>query len=73
MQRMIVDLHIAPEEFQRWYRSGVNIVHAKARDGRSVNFPASCLQPFVAHDGVHGTFAIRFDDHFKLLGVERLG
>ncbi|MFZ5602717.1 MAG: DUF2835 domain-containing protein [Pseudomonadota bacterium] len=72
MPRLIVDLHIAPDEYQRWYRGGVQMVNALARDGRRVNFPASSLQRFVRHDGVHGSFAILFDDQFKLIGVERL-
>ena len=72
MQRLIIDLHITPDEYQRWYRGGAQVVNAVARDGRRVSFPASSLQRFVRHDGVHGSFAIQFDANFKLIGVERL-
>ena len=69
---MIVDIHISADEYVRWYQGGVRFVSAVARDGRRVNFPASSLQPFVQHTGVHGTFAIHFDQHNKLQRVERL-
>lgn len=72
MAYMIVDLHISADEFQRWYQGGPRVVSAVARDGRRVQFPASSLQPFVQHSGVHGTFAIYFDQNNRLQRVERL-
>lgn len=72
MARLVVDLHIPADEYVRWYRGGPRVVSAVARDGRRVQFPAASLQPFVTHDGVHGTFAIHFDDNHKLQRVERL-
>lgn len=72
MAYMIVDIAISGEEFLRWYQGGAKVVSVVARDGRRVQFPASSLQPFVQHSGVHGTFAIYFDQHNKLQRVERL-
>lgn len=73
MAHLIFDLHISRDEYLRWYQGGAREVNAVARDGRRVRFPASSLQRFVQSDGVHGTFAVYFDDHNKLIGVERLG
>lgn len=72
MAYMVVDLHISADEYLRWYQGGARVVNAVARDGRRVQFPASSLQMFVDHTGVHGTFAIHFDSNNKLQRVERL-
>lgn len=72
MAYLVVDLHISADEYLRWYQGGAKVVHAKTRDGRSIQFPAGSLQPFVDHAGVHGTFAIHFDQRNKLQRVERL-
>ena len=72
MAFMIVDLNISAEEYIRWYQGNARAVTAKSRDGRRIQFPASCLQPFVQHAGVKGTFAIYFDENNKLQRVERL-
>ena len=72
MAALVVDLNIPAEEFLRWYKGGVKVVNAVARDGRRVQFPADSLQPFVQHSGIQGTFAIHFDANNKLQRVERL-
>lgn len=72
MAYLVVDLHIAADEFLRWYQGGPQVVNAVARDGRRVQFPAASLQPFVSHNGVRGTFAIHFDRDNKLQRIERL-
>jgi len=48
------------------------MVHARSRDGRSVNFPTGILQRFVSREGVQGTFVINYDDTNKFVSVERL-
>jgi hypothetical protein len=73
MAYLVIDLHISRDEYLRWYQGGARAVNAVARDGRRVNFPAASLQRFVGHDGVHGTFAIHFDQNNRLERVERLG
>ncbi len=72
MAYLIVDVHINADEYIRWYQGGARVVSAVARDGRRIQFPAGSLQPFVEHSGVHGTFAIHFDQNNKLERVERL-
>lgn len=73
MQRIIVDISIPPEEWIRLYQGHVTDVHARARDGRSVRFPARILSRFFLEDGIRGSFCILFDDQGRFVSVERLG
>ncbi|TVP53216.1 MAG: DUF2835 family protein [Halomonadaceae bacterium] len=71
---IVVDVAIPREEWLRIYYdgSGKNL-RAKARDGRSVVFPANILHPFISHEGVHGCFMITFDDSGRFEAVSQLG
>ncbi|MFE8073152.1 DUF2835 domain-containing protein [Marinobacteraceae bacterium S3BR75-40.1] len=69
--RIIVDLSISRDQWLRMYRGEARYVHARARDGRSVQFPARILAPFVLHDGVRGSFLIEYDEG-KFQNIERL-
>lgn len=73
MQQIIVDIHISPDEWVKLYNGSATDVHATARDGRSVRFPARILSRFYLRDGIHGSFRILFDDQGKFTSVERLG
>lgn len=72
MQHIIVDIHISPEEWVKLYNGSATDVHATARDGRSVRFPARILSRFYLRNGIHGSFRILFDDQGKFASVERL-
>lgn len=72
MSHMIVPLHITREEYLAWYQGSAKIVHAKTADGRTIQFPANILQPFVTHAGIKGTFAIYFDERNKFKAIKRL-
>nr|WP_169052511.1 DUF2835 family protein [Marinobacter sp. DS40M8] len=54
------------------YQGSATDVHTRARDGRSVRFPARILSRFYLRDGVQGSFRILFDDQGKFVSVERL-
>lgn len=72
MQQIIVDIDISPDEWIKLYQ-GVGIdVHTRARDGRSVRFPARILSRFYLQNGVQGSFRILFDDAGKFTSIERL-
>ncbi|HEY9050689.1 MAG TPA: DUF2835 domain-containing protein [Gammaproteobacteria bacterium] len=71
MQRMFFNLHITPEQYQRYYQGNAKAVIVKTEDGRNLQFPASNLQKFVTREGVHGRFEIRFDDNNKIIGIIR--
>ncbi len=57
----------------RYYRGKAACVSVVAEDGRRVRFPAENLRPFVTREGIHGRFALRFDEHNRLQGMDRIG
>jgi hypothetical protein len=70
---VVLDLFIPPEEYQRLYQGVARVVHARARDGRRIQFPALILQRFLTRNGIHGTFEIQFDESYKFAGIRKLG
>ena len=72
MQQIIVDVDISPDEWIKLYQGVATDVHTRARDGRSVRFPARILSRFFLNDGVRGSFRILFDDAGKFTSIERL-
>ncbi|MFT5987827.1 MAG: hypothetical protein ACI97Y_000399, partial [Pseudomonadales bacterium] len=46
MQRIVVDISIGPDEWIKLYQGLAQDVTARARDGRSVRFPARILSRF---------------------------
>lgn len=72
MPQLQVDLDISPEELLRLYRGQARTVRARALDGTRLQFPASCLRPYVTEQGVQGRFVLEFDAGFKLVGFTRL-
>jgi len=72
MNEIIVDLRISSEEFLKVYQGPSRVVATRARDGRRVQFPANILRPWLLHDGIRGTFRIRFNDSGKLEDIQRL-
>jgi len=73
MKEIIVSLHISREDYLNVYQGQVHTVVATAADGRIVRFPAGILKDVVGHEGIHGTFKIRFDANNKFDGISRLG
>jgi len=72
MNNLIVDLEIPREKYLTLYQGYIKHVKAVARNGQTVRFPASVLQPFVTHEGIHGTFCIFFDADHKFKSMERV-
>lgn len=73
MQELIIDLALPAERYLAWYRGQAGRVVMRSRDGRSVSLPAHHLRPFLSHEGVYGSFVMRFTDEGKLVSLERLG
>lgn len=73
MQELIIDLALPAERYLAWYRGQAGRVVMRSRDGRSVSLPAHHLRPFLTHEGVYGSFVMRFTDEGKLVSLERLG
>lgn len=72
MQKIIVDLNIPKDEWLKIYRGQTNLVYAKSRDGRSIQFPANILSRYTTHYGVQGSFEIYFDEHGKFQSIHQL-
>lgn len=73
MQELIIDLALPAERYLAWYRGQAGRVMMRSRDGRSVSLPAHHLRPFLTHEGVYGSFVMRFTGEGKLVSLERLG
>lgn len=73
MQELIIDLALPPERYLAWYRGQAGRVVMRSRDGRSVSLPAHHLRPFLTHEGVYGSFVMRFTGEGKLVSLERVG
>ena len=68
---IIVNLAINVDELLKLYSGRARDVAAVATDGKNIRFPAESLKPFVSHNGVQGTFALRIDSNNKLLSIDR--
>ena len=66
-------LSISPDDYLAYYQRAARDVIAVTEDGRRVKFPASALQRFIGHEGIHGLFELQFDGDRKLRGLRRLG
>jgi hypothetical protein len=65
-------IHIPADEYLKYYKGTARAVHAQTIDGRSVQFPANVLQPFVTRDGITGQFVMYFDQDNKFLRIEKV-
>ncbi len=73
MQQIVVDLNIPRDEWLKIYRGQTNLVYARSRDGRSIQFPANILSPYTTHSGVQGSFVIYFDNNGKFHSLIKMG
>jgi len=71
-QRLQVVLKISPHKLLYYYEGEVDVVVAKAIDGRIVRFPANILRSVVQSNGVHGTFELVFDKNHKFVSITRV-
>jgi predicted ester cyclase len=69
-QRIVVDIHLSAEEYLRYYRGEIKLVQAIAVDGRRVRFPANVLQHVIGHYGIHGRYAIEFDNDGRFQSIK---
>lgn len=69
---MRVALNISADQYKRYYQGGVSAVLARGHDGRTIQFPANILKPFVTHDGIIGEFEIYFDSENRFQKIEKI-
>ena len=72
-QQVRFAIRISADDYLAYYKGQARQVIVNADDGRRIQFPASCLQPFVMRDGINGVFVLRFDVNNKLVGLEKIG
>ncbi|MDH4275121.1 MAG: DUF2835 domain-containing protein [Gammaproteobacteria bacterium] len=73
MAKLRVHLALPYAEYMKFYQGQARAVSARTTDGRTIQFPARSLQPFLTHQGIYGEFEIEFsDDAHKLVGVRRV-
>lgn len=70
MPSLVVDIRLPREEYLKVYQSYVRQVKTVARNGQTVRFPISVLQPFLTHNGIYGTFELSFDGNNKFIGID---
>lgn len=73
MPGLVFDIALSAEKLLAVYRGEANRVLLFSRDGRRVSLPAHHLRPFLTHEGVYGSFVMRFTGEGKLVSLERLG
>ncbi|NQZ31902.1 MAG: DUF2835 domain-containing protein [Oceanospirillaceae bacterium] len=71
MNRIIIDIRISNDEYLKQYQQANCMVSTVSRDGRSIQFPANILKPFLLHSGISGSFCIFFDSAGKFQSIER--
>lgn len=72
MTDILFSLSLTADEYLPYYRGTVKNVQVLSHDGRTLRFPANILRPFVAHDGIHGTFVLEYDQQNKFKGIRRV-
>lgn len=65
-------LDLGHDDVLAYYQGHYQVISALTTEGLRIEFPASAIKPYVSHDGIHGLFAIEFDDNHKLVGVQRV-
>lgn len=71
-QQLVVDIALPAERYLAWYRGQAGRVLMHSRDGRRVSLPAHHLRAFLTHEGVYGSFVMRFTGEGKLISLQRI-
>ncbi len=72
MPSLVLDIALSAEKLLAVYQGRADRILVKARDGRTVSLPARHLRPFLAHEGVYGTFVLEFAEGGQLVELRRL-
>ena len=71
MLRFEFGLNIPAQDYLLYYRGEVKNVLARCADGRTVQFPATLLTPFVSSGGIRGSFVLTCDEGGKGAQLQR--
>lgn len=71
-QHLQIVLKIPTYQLMQHYEGDVDLVVARATDGRIIRFPANILRSVVQSNGVYGTFELVFDEKNKFVSIHRV-
>jgi hypothetical protein len=71
ISKFIVPLKINADAYQKMYRGDAQHVVALDIEGRTIQFPAASLRPFVTREGIEGVFVIKVDEANRLIDIQR--
>ena len=71
INKYIVPLKIEAAAYQKMYRGDAQNVVALDIEGRTIQFPAASLRPFVTREGIEGVFVIQVDEANRLIDIQR--
>jgi len=71
ISKFIVPLKINADAYQKMYRGDAQNVVAHDIEGRTIQFPAASLRPFVTREGIEGVFIIQVDETNRLIDIQR--
>lgn len=72
MQQFEFRIDLSSEQYLAYYRGTARRVLVRSVDGRVMEIPASLLQKFVSHDGVHGRFVLTCGDDMRGASLQRI-
>ena len=71
-QDVTFSLYISANDYLYYYKGKVKYILAVSHDGKRVRFPANALQRFLTHDGISGQFRLCYDEHHKMISIEKI-
>lgn len=72
MSTIIIDVAVAADRFQKLYAGTAKYLLVNSRDGRRVQLPLTIFRSFLTHQGVYGSFMVKFDENNKLLDIKKI-
>lgn len=72
MRTLTFKLAIDGEDYLRYYQGQARQIAVVTDDGHKLQFPAEHLRPFVMHNGVHGRFALEFDEDNRFVALRKI-
>ena len=72
VNEIYLHLKISPEKYLAYYQGIAKDVVTTSIDGRTIQFPARILRPFLTHDGICGKFILYYDDKGKFVSIKKI-
>lgn len=72
MAKLVFSLNIPAEDYLTYYQGVAKAVITRSKCGRTVQFPAHLLQPYVSHLGIKGDFEIEYNRYGKFRSLTKL-